>query len=121
MKRIIALVLGLIVISTLGACSSEPSGAFTGTLPPTIIIDDRNYLAPNMPVNELPDGYEYIGDLSREEANNTGLEGCQMYAFTEDDSLNDFYLYQKCGTPISKDTVDNTRIQWAYVQWTFRE
>ena len=39
-----------------------------------------------------------------------------MYAETER-GFADFYLYQECGTPVSEDTVDNTRLQWAYVRW----
>lgn len=115
MKRIVALVVGIIIILALTGCSQ------TGDRPPMITIYNRNYVAPHMPVNELPDGYEYIGDLSEKAANDTGLEGCQMYAIKELDSFSDFYLYQKCGTPISEDTVDNTQIQWAYVQWISTE
>ena len=74
-----------------------------------------------MPVNELPEGYEYIGDLSEDAANDTGLAGCKMYAVKEKNSFEDFYLYQECGTPISEDTVDTTQRQWAYVQWVVAE
>ena len=79
------------------------------------------YIAPYMPVNELPEGYEYIGDLSEDAASDTGLAGCKMYAVKEKNSLEDFYLYQECGTPVSEDTVDTTQRQWAYVQWVVAE
>lgn len=62
-------------------------------------------------------GDTYLGELSKEQANGTGLEGCKMYAVTELDSIPDFYLYQECGTPIDDNTVDSEKIQWAYVQW----
>ena len=45
-----------------------------------LILHDKNYVASYMPVDELPDGYEYIGELAKEQANDTGLEGCKMYA-----------------------------------------
>ena len=48
------------------------------------------YIAPYMPVNELPEGYEYIGDLSEDAASDTGLAGCKMYAVKEKNSFEDF-------------------------------
>ena len=120
MKRIVALVIGLITILVLTGCSHRGE-LVTGDLPPMITIYNRNYVAPYMPVNELPDSYEYIGNLSKEAANDTGLEGCQMYVIKELDSFNDFYLYQECGMPIDENTVDTTQLQWAYVQWILTE
>ena len=70
-----------------------------------------------MPVKELPEGYTYLGELTKDQAYTTGLEGCKIYAVAELDSLHDFYLYQECGTPIDENTIDNTKIQWAYTQW----
>lgn len=86
-----------------------------------ITMYGKNYIAPYMPVDKLPDEYEYIGELSEDAANDTGLAGCKMYVVAEKDSLLDFYLYQECGTPISIDTVDNTQRQMAYVQWVLTE
>ena len=74
-----------------------------------------------MPVDELPEGYEYIGDVPEGAANDAALEGCRIYAVKEESSVTDFYLYQECGTPISKDTVDTTQRQWAYVRWVLPE
>ena len=119
MKKIAALAAGVITVLALTGCAQN-GVAFTA-LPPMITIQNRNYVAPHRPVDELPDSYEYIGSLSEEAANDTGLEGCQMYAIKKSDSLNDFYLYQECGTPISEDTVDSTQRQWAYVQWILLE
>jgi hypothetical protein len=98
-------------------CSSTTQGNKGKAVAPQITINGQNYVAPYMPVDELPDGYEFVGNLSKEAANDTGLEGCKMYAVKETDSLPDFYLYQECGTPIDENTVDSTRLQWAYVQW----
>lgn len=120
MKRINALAIGLVIILPLTGCSQSVEDV-TGDLPPMITIYNRSYVAPYMPVDELPDGYEYIDDLPKEAANDTGLEGCHMYVIKETDSLSDFYLYQECGTPIDENTVDTTQLQWAYVQWILTE
>lgn len=94
-----------------------PEEPACGDTAPAITIQGKNYYAPHMPVDELPEGYEYIGDLPKDAANDTGLEGCKMYAVKELDSFPDFYLYQECGTPIDENTVDPSQRQWAYVQW----
>lgn len=120
MKRYTILVLGLVFILTFAGCSTR-QGEIRPAPAPMITIDGNNYFTPYMPVDELPDGYEYIGDLPEEATNNTKLAGCKMYAIKELDSYPDFYLYQECGTPVSEDTVDNTLRQWAYVQWICSE
>ena len=114
MKQIISLLLSLFLIVTFSGCHNSVD---TGDMPPMIDMYGQKHVAPNMPVNELPQGYTYLGELSKEQANGTGLEGCKMYAVTELDSIPDFYLYQECGTPIDDNTVDSEKIQWAYVQW----
>ena len=106
MKQIISLLLSLFLIVAFSGCHNNVDNMY-----------GQKYVAPNMPVNELPQGYTYLGELSKEQANGTGLEGCKMYAVTELDSIPDFYLYQECGTPIDDNTVDSEKIQWAYVQW----
>ena len=132
----IAFLLGFIVIGALCGCGTSTNGmessyeeldvdyitnynanAPSGDLPPMITLYDRSYGAPYMPVNELPDGYEYIGELTEEQANDTGLAGCGMYAIKERDSISDIYVYQECGTPIDENTLGSTKLQWAYVQW----
>ena len=112
--------IGLVIILALTGCSQSGEDV-TGDLPPMITINNKNYVAPYMPVDELPDGYEYIGDLPKEAANDTGVGGCHMYVIKETDSFSDFYLYQECGTPIDENTVDTTQLQWAYVQWILNE
>lgn len=111
MKKIISVVLLLLTIAAFSGCETNSSS------PPTICMYGQKYVAPNMPVDELPEGYTYLGELSEEQANGTGLEGCKMYAIAELDSIPDFYLYQECGTPIDDHTVDTENRQWAYVQW----
>ena len=88
---------------------------------PMIDIYGQKYVAPYMPVEKLPEGYTYLGELQKTEANGTGLEGCKMYAVAELNSIPDFYLYQECGTPIDENTIDSTKIQWAYMQWVKAE
>ena len=116
MKKIMPLVLVLIMMLTFSGSGNKPE-VKTGDLPPMIDMAGQKYVAPNMPVDELPEGYTYMGELTGKQANGTGLEGCKMYALTELDSIPDFYLYQECGTPIDDNTVDSENIQWAYVQW----
>lgn len=116
MKKLRVFVLVLTFVLTLVGCGNKPK-ADTGDLPPMITIDGYSYVAPYMPVDGLPDGYAYLGELSEEDANDTGLAGCKMYAVLEKDSFTDFYLYQECGTPIDENTLDPEQRQWAYVQW----
>ena len=82
---------------------------------PTLIIDGIAYVNPYMPVSMLPYGYQSAGKLTEEQSNNTGLEGIEY--FIHPSKAEDFYTYQECGTPISIDTVDSTKRQWAYVRW----
>ena len=121
MKKIIPVALLVACMLLLPGCSEQQNVEAPNTPAPSIVIDNRHFYAPNMPVNELPEGYEYIGALSEDAANGTGLEGCKMYAIKETDSFRDFYLYQECGTPININTVDATKRQWAYVHWSLRE
>lgn len=88
---------------------------------PLITIMGKNYLAPDMPVDELPAEYHYLRDLTAEEANRTGLAGSRIYVDPQDEDMSVIYLYQECGTPVSENTVDNTKRQWAYVKWTVLE
>ena len=95
----------------------RPDAQADDTAPaPMITIMGKNYTAPNMPVAELPAEYHYLRDLTKKEANNTGLEGCAIYVNPQDD-MNAIYLYQACGTPLDEYTVNNTQRQQAYVQW----
>ena len=120
MKRLVSVILlATSLLLMLGCSKQQVEGPNEPA--PSIIIDNQHFYAPNMPVNDLPEGYEYIGVLSEDAANGTGLEGCKMYAIKGKDDLLDFYLYQECGTPISDNMLDNTKQQWAYVHWSLRE
>lgn len=118
MKKLAVFVLAAMMPLALVGCSSGKSlEKTTGDIAPRLTIEGTNYVAPYMPVNELPEGYVYTTDITEEQANDTGLAGCKMYDIPERDSLPDFYVYQECGTPIDENTIDSTKIQWAYVQW----
>lgn len=117
MKRILSFILLTACIFQLVGCGKQQA-AEPGEAAPCIIINSQQFYARNMPVNDLPEGYEFIGVLSEDAANGTGLEGCKIYAIKETDSFYDFYLYQECGTPIGGNTVDTTKRQWAYVHWS---
>ena len=120
MKKLFSVILMVTCIFLLAGCGKQKVEA-PYTPAPSIVINNQHFYAPNMPINELPEGYEYIGILSEDAANGTGLEGCKMYAIIEKDSFRDFYLYQECGTPIGNNIVDATKQQWAYVHWSLRE
>lgn len=117
MKKIMSLVLVLMMLLTFSSCAENTNSQTKEVLPPMIDMHGQKYVAPHMPVDELPEGYTYYGKLTEEQANGTGLEGHKIYALKELDSITDFYLYQECGTPIDENSVDNEKIQWAYVQW----
>ena len=116
MKKRSLFALALLMLLMVSGCGSS-AGDITGDLPPMIVLEGKKYTAPYMPVNELPEGYTYWGDLTAAQANDTGLAGCGIYVNAESDGIPDFYLYQECGTPIDENTIDSTKIQWAYVQW----
>lgn len=69
-------------------------------------------------VSELPDGYSYAGELTGQEKEFAYINGEKYYLLTGTESIEDFYVYQECGTPVSKQEIDNTKRQWAYVKWS---
>ena len=120
MKKL-SVILMVTCILLLVGCNKQQNVEAPNTPAPSIVIYNQHFYVPPMPVNEVPEGYVYIGVLPKDAANGTGLEGCKMYAIKETDSFCDFYLYQECGTPIGNNTVDATKRQWAYVHWSLRE
>ncbi len=108
MKRALTFLLAACMLLALAGCTAQWVDR------PSLIISGNCYIDPYMPVKELPEGYALAGELTAREANDTGLKGCEYYTSDSDSSI---YVYQECGTPISADTVDNTRRQWAYKQW----
>lgn len=117
MKRCMALILASLCILVLVACNQSSDETDAGALPPMLTMNGENYFAKTMPIAELPDNFEYMGEITSDEANDTGLEGCKYYANKYISSFDTFYVYQECGTPIDKNTLDNTQRQWAYVKW----
>lgn len=117
MKKIINSILICTMLIILGGCSVKDNGKDIGATAPTIIINDNKYTAPDMPVENLPEDYRYLRELTKSEANGTGYEGSNIYVNPKDAEMNTIYLYQECGTPINNNTVDKTQLQWAYVQY----
>lgn len=116
MKKYITFVLALVCMLTSFGCTSK-NETDAGALPPMLTIHGENYFANTMPIDELPEGYECLGEITAEEANDTGLQGCKYYADKRISSFDEFYVYQECGTPIDEKTVDSAQRQWAYVKW----
>ena len=80
---------------------------YTGA--PKIVLDGQNYLAKELDiVNELPEGYSYAN-------------GKKYYLPDGAESIEDFYVYQECGTPVSEHLVDSAKRQWAYVKWSLEQ
>ena len=46
------------------------------------------------------------------------INGAKYYLPMGTESIDDFYVYQECGTPVSEQEIDNTKRQWAYVKWS---
>ncbi len=116
-----SLVACLLIIAMMGVIVTQRNHALSSdderVTAPMITINEKEYVAPYMPVPELPDGYHYLRNLEEKEANSTGLEGCAIYVNPKDDEMSRIYLFQECGTPINQSTVDNSQRQWAYVAW----
>ena len=120
MKKLAVLVLTLICVSSLFGCGStlkSKNEADTGTLTPMLIMEKQHFFADDIPISELPDNFEYMGEITEEQANNTDLQGCKYYANKYISSFDEFYVYQECGTPVDENIVDTTKHQWAYVKW----
>ncbi len=123
MKRILSLALSLICVLTLIGCSSNsPNGAgvektYAGA--PKIVLNGYNYFASDLVIlNELPEGYSYVGELTNAEKEYASINGSKYYIQEDTETIKDFYVYQECGTRISDDEVDNAKRQWAYVKWS---
>lgn len=115
MKKGIVLLCVLISLSILSSCIRNRNDTRTGDIMPIITIYNRNYTMSGVIVSELPFMYKYIGDLPRKAANDTGLEGCKMYAIKELNCLANFYLYQE------SENTSTEQSQRYYVQWVLCE
>ena len=73
-----------------GCTATPPTGTEPGMPAPSILLNGQAYYAPHMPVYELPEGYEYVGTLSQEADNGTGLAGSKMYMDPSQDPEADY-------------------------------
>ena len=82
MKKTLLSFLIMMSLLLVGCTAAEKSkyGTDVGELPPALIMAGQNFFANTMSIDELPEDYEYMGDLTDEEANDTGLAGCKYYA-----------------------------------------
>ena len=102
--------------------SAESEKVYAGA--PTIVLNGYKYFASDMVIlQELPAGYSYDGELTDAEKEYAHIIGSKYYIQEDEgtETLNDFYVYQECGTRISDDEVDNTKRQWAYARWSKEE
>lgn len=113
MKKILSIILSLFIFTSCYKDNTSNKEINNGVAP-SILINDINYFSYEMPINELPSGFEYAGTLSKEQANNTDLKGNKFYADPNDENKKIIYVYQECGTPITGQSIDTTKRQWAY-------
>ena len=112
MKKIFAVLLVLILI--LCGCEAEKNEECPCVGHPAMLYNGIHYVNPNIPVKELPEGYEYAGTVSEEMGHKTGNKDIPFYTNPETD---DFYTYQMTGTFVGENTVDTTKQEMHYVQW----
>ncbi len=104
-------------------CGSNARGNTSNDKPysgaPKIVLNGQDYFANEaVIVSELPDGYSYAGELTDQEKEFAYINGAKYYLPMGTESIDDFYVYQECGTPVSEQEIDNTKRQWAYVKWS---
>ncbi len=85
-------------------------------------VGDKVYINPYEPQATLPFDYDLAGILTEEQANGTGLAGCEYYVnrFDEDG----IYVYQRCGladaggrAAASPRMGENGKNGWMYQRW----
>ena len=123
MKKIITIALSLILVFALVGCGAKTSSSINSEKPyggaPKIVLNGCDYFTDGISiVAELPEGYSYAGELTDEEKEYAHIDGSKYYTQNGADTIDDFYVYQECGTVISDTEVDNTQRQWAYVKWS---
>ena len=123
MKKIIVLTIRVLCVLSLVGCGSKATSNANTEQPyagaPKIVLDGQDYFAAELViVNELPEGYSYAGELTDQEKEFAYINGEKYYLLDGVESIEDFYVYQECGTPVSEHEVDNTNRQWAYVKWS---
>jgi hypothetical protein len=123
MNKFISVIFCFVLGFLLTSCSANTSGSANSKTPyngaPKIVLDGNDYFAPDLDIlNELPEGYIYAGELTDEEKQYADIDGSQYYILDGAEEIDDFYVYQECGTPVSDSEVDNAQRQWAYVKWS---
>ena len=125
MKKLMVIALGAACL-LLAGCSSSEEPAPDPTIRPEMQIVERVVIAPfgrggfidvldedtkkPEPLEKLPEGYGYIGDLTEDQALDSGLAGCGMYTdlALDPSERRDVYLYQPVG---------ENGGEWAYVRY----
>lgn len=117
-KRLLAMVLSLTGLALAGCVSLEKPAPDAETQSVEVVaiapfgngvFVDGGAERPE-PVKDLPEGYGYIGDLGEDEALDSGLAGCRMYADLafEPSECSDVYVCQPVG---------ESGGEWAYVKY----
>ena len=123
MKKMLAFLISILCVISMVGCGSNARGntsndtRYSGA--PKIVLNGQDYFADEaVIVSELPDGYSYAGELTDQEKEFAYINGAKYYLPMGTESIDDFYVYQECGTPVSEQEIDNTKRQWAYVKWS---
>ena len=123
MKKMLAFLISILCVISMVGCGSNARGNTSNDKPysgaPKIVLNGQDYFANEaVIVSELPDGYSYAGELTDQEKEFAYINGAKYYLSMGTESIDDFYVYQECGTPVSEQEIDNTKRQWAYVKWS---
>lgn len=123
MKKMLAFLISILCVISMVGCGSNARGNTSNDKPysgaPKIVLNGQDYFANEaVIVSELPDGYSYAGELTDQEKEFAYINGAKDYLPMGTESIDDFYVYQECGTPVSEQEIDNTKRQWAYVKWS---
>ena len=123
MKKMLAFLISILCVISMVGCGSNARGNIRTDKPyagaPKILLNGQDYFANEaVIVSELPDGYSYAGELTDQEKEFAYINGEKYYLPIGTEAIEDFYVYQECGTPVSEQEIDNTKRQWAYVKWS---
>ena len=123
MKKMLAFLISILCVISMVGCGSNARGNTSNDKPysgaPKIVLNGQDYFANEaVIVSELPDGYSYACELTDQEKEFAYINGAKYYLPMGTESIDDFYVYQECGTPVSEQEIDNTKRQWAYVKWS---
>ena len=123
MKKMLAFLISILCVISMVGCGSNARGNTSNDKPYSgahnIVLNGQDYFAYEaVIVSELPDGYSYAGELTAQDKEFAYINGAKYYLPMGTESIDDFYVYQECGTPVSEQEIDNTKRQWAYVKWS---